>query len=311
MVAIVIPAYKLTYLEEALSSIAAQTDRRFKLYIGDDASPENLYEIVAKFESRIPLSYIRFNENIGQKSLVSHWHRCIDLIKEEQWIWLFGDDDIMEPTCLETFYKALDEQPTYDLYKFNTMVIDKDGVASTKRLGSFAEVVTSQDFLKSRLKWQNNSYVVEYIFRRKVYESVAGFPDFATALASDDAFWAMVSLRSGIKSMSGPFVKWRYSGSNISSLRTDAKEKIKGALQYMYWLKHTYPHYKQLTEELQVTWLAGIFFNFKGHYNVRWLIGFVMGFKGLSAGFKAKSLLKYLQATCKGYIGSLKRIIKK
>ena len=37
--AIVIPAYKSTFLPAALDSIAAQTCQDFTLYIGDDCSP--------------------------------------------------------------------------------------------------------------------------------------------------------------------------------------------------------------------------------------------------------------------------------
>ena len=44
--AIVIPAYKATFLAAALDSIAAQTCRDFTLYIGDDCSPNNLGDIL-------------------------------------------------------------------------------------------------------------------------------------------------------------------------------------------------------------------------------------------------------------------------
>lgn len=42
MLAIVIPYYKITFFEDTLESLAHQTDKRFKVYIGDDASPKNL-----------------------------------------------------------------------------------------------------------------------------------------------------------------------------------------------------------------------------------------------------------------------------
>ena len=41
MLAIIIPYYKLTFFEDTLESLANQTDKLFKVYIGDDASPEN------------------------------------------------------------------------------------------------------------------------------------------------------------------------------------------------------------------------------------------------------------------------------
>ena len=41
MLAIVIPYYKLTFFEATLQSLADQTDKRFMVYIGDDASLES------------------------------------------------------------------------------------------------------------------------------------------------------------------------------------------------------------------------------------------------------------------------------
>lgn len=45
-IAIVIPAYKCRFLRQTLDSIVVQTCRSFTVYIGDDASPQNLKEIV-------------------------------------------------------------------------------------------------------------------------------------------------------------------------------------------------------------------------------------------------------------------------
>ena len=63
--AIIIPAFKGNFLEKTLISIDNQTCKKFNLYIGDDASPEDLYNIVKKFISRINIYFIRFDENLG------------------------------------------------------------------------------------------------------------------------------------------------------------------------------------------------------------------------------------------------------
>ena len=56
-IAIVIPAYKCRFLRQTLDSIVVQTCRSFTVYIGDDASPQNLKEIV----SLIPQHYYKLN----------------------------------------------------------------------------------------------------------------------------------------------------------------------------------------------------------------------------------------------------------
>ena len=45
VLAIVIPAYKAAFLGRTLASIAAQTDRHFVVYVGDDASPHDLADL--------------------------------------------------------------------------------------------------------------------------------------------------------------------------------------------------------------------------------------------------------------------------
>ena len=53
--AIIIPAYKAEYLEQTLKSIAGQSDKRFKVYIGDDCSPYRLKNIIEKLQKQLIL----------------------------------------------------------------------------------------------------------------------------------------------------------------------------------------------------------------------------------------------------------------
>ena len=65
MLAIIIPFYKLTYFEETLQSLANQTDKRFKVYIGDDSSPENPLDLLGKFKEKFDFVYYKFDKNVG------------------------------------------------------------------------------------------------------------------------------------------------------------------------------------------------------------------------------------------------------
>ena len=105
--AIVIPAYKLAFLKQTIESIANQTCKDFIVYIGDDASPFNLTEIINLFNNKIKIVYKRFEENVGANDLVAHWNRCIDMVQNEEWIWLFSDDDLMMDNCVDLFYKLV------------------------------------------------------------------------------------------------------------------------------------------------------------------------------------------------------------
>lgn len=64
-IAIVIPAYKCRFLRQTLDSIVVQTCRSFTVYIGDDASPQNLKEIVSDYADKMNIVYRRFDTNLG------------------------------------------------------------------------------------------------------------------------------------------------------------------------------------------------------------------------------------------------------
>ena len=57
MLAIIIPYFKLTFFEATLQSLANQTDKRFKVYIGDDASPHDCALVLNQFIGQFDLTY--------------------------------------------------------------------------------------------------------------------------------------------------------------------------------------------------------------------------------------------------------------
>lgn len=218
--AIVIPAYKATFLRETLESIAAQTDKRFHLYIGDDCSPYDLAAIVDEFRERIPLTYKRFDDNLGGRDLVAQWERCIALSKDEPYIWLFSDDDTMAPGCVGAFYEAIEQYPDNELFRFNVKVIDNDG--NKLRDVIYPPQISSRELYLSKIKGTIECYVVEYIFKRSVYNREGGFVSFDLAWGSDLATWVKFGKKTGIITMESPDISWRSSGQNIS---TDYNQK--------------------------------------------------------------------------------------
>lgn len=58
MLAIVIPYYKITYFAHTLKSVEAQTDKRFQLYIANDASPNDPQLIMSKCLDNVTYNYV-------------------------------------------------------------------------------------------------------------------------------------------------------------------------------------------------------------------------------------------------------------
>lgn len=223
--AIIIPAYKQTYLRETLESIANQTNKDFKLYIGDDCSPYNLKSIVDDFKDRIDLVYHRFDTNLGGRDLVAQWERCIALSKDEPYIWLFSDDDIMEPECVNTFQNIPTEIKSNSIFHFNIKILDsrqkEKDLFKTFTINQFPAIISAGEFLDYKARGKCISYVVEFIFSRKIYYKIEGFKNFDLAWGSDMMTWLkMASLcKLGIYTETkavNSCVQWRKSYENIS-----------------------------------------------------------------------------------------------
>ena len=244
--AIVIPAYKATFLPAALDSIAAQTCHDFTLYIGDDCSPNNLGEIVDRYRDKINLVYRRFDTNMGGKDLVAQWERCIDMSQGEEWIWLFSDDDVMEKNCVEEFYKTVQENPDAGLVHFNVVgLFGKE--EKEKTFKRFPLYIDAKNYLDNKLFGRYVSFVVEFIIKRDVFYESGRFQKFDLAWGSDFVSWVkFATMANGIYTCATAQVKWRSSGENVS---TDYRNeivvrKLKAFIEYTYWIyKYSQNHH--------------------------------------------------------------------
>jgi glycosyltransferase involved in cell wall biosynthesis len=236
--AIIIPAYKAAFFHETLKSIKSQTCQKFTLYIGDDASPNNIFEIVEQYGKDIDIVYKRFDENLGSKDLIAQWNRCIEMSFDEEWLWLFSDDDVMSSNCVELFYKHIESDKQSQLLHFNVDIINGEGKLSAKG-DPFPLNMTSVDFFEKRMGSQIFSFAVEYVFTRKLYLDEGKFQVFDLAWCSDDATWVKFAKNKGITTIAKkPLVHWRSSGQNISSLNIDEAilfRKLNAKKAYLKW----------------------------------------------------------------------------
>jgi len=238
--AIVIPAYKSCFLEKTLASLANQTNKDFKIYVGDDHSPEDIRAICEKFKDLIPMLYHRFDENMGGIDLVGQWERCVSLSKDEEWIWLFSDDDIADKNCVAAFYDTLAiTNYKHEVYRFNTIVIDaNDNELSTSPESPFIEN-QAQLCLHILLSKRGNS-MPDHIFKRSKYETTGGFVNFAFGQSADWATSMLFASPHGLVTIPNAKVKWRYSSENLSALASTKKnEMIEGYFSFINWL-HTH-----------------------------------------------------------------------
>ena len=243
MLAIIIPFFKLTFFEATLHSLANQTDKRFRVYIGDDASPEDCRTMLQKFEGKIDFTYHRFKTNLGATSLTQQWERCIILSNDEEWIMVLGDDDVLGDTVVSEFYK-LSELETRDvnLIRCNLNIL-KENDKIEKNCFDYEHHELSNRFLDRIFSLKETITASEFIFSRVLYLKKNGFIDFPLAWFSDYATWLSYSKESGIYNLLEAKVYWRLSDENISSKRDDVKTvelKIKSLFLFVSFLNENF-----------------------------------------------------------------------
>ncbi|WP_312311261.1 glycosyltransferase [Empedobacter brevis] len=241
--AIVIPYYKLTYFEETLISLQNQTDQRFNLYIGDDASPENPSELIDKY-SGIIKKYKRFDTNLGGKELTKQWERCIDsLVENEEWIMLLCDDDILTENYIEKFYLNLNEVTSLNisLVKYNCKVINSK-YELVQGPYQYEKIELSTMFFKKLFFNEAFSTLSENIFRKDKYYKYK-FQNIELAFGSDAIAVLEFSEFSNIYIIKDEYMTFRRSDINISGNRSDSvlkRRKMIGNTHYMFYLLVNY-----------------------------------------------------------------------
>lgn len=238
--AIVIPFYKIEYFEKVLESLRDQTNQNFNLYIGNDASPQDPAYLIEKYQSIIS-NYKKYDQNIGGISLTKHWDRCIkNLVQGEEWIMILCDDDFVDPTIVNEFYKYATTKN--HVIKFATRIVSEDG---SKILGEFTNKTyeNSIAYTVEKILNKKRSTLSEHIFRRKKYDQY-GFKDFKLAFGSDDVAWVDFTGGKNMTCINDAFVNYRKSVLSISNNQDPIlkRNKIIGIIQsYTYILENYSP----------------------------------------------------------------------
>ena len=235
MLAIVIPYYKMNFFRECLQSLSAQTDRNFKVYIGDDASPEDPGELIDKYRTRFPIEYKKFDKNLGKISLTRQWDRCIALTEQEEWLMILGDDDMLGENAVEEFYKAL---PVFkdkaNVLRFATLSIDENSEHLSQPYIHPEWELAGNSYYRRFLQ-QTRSSLSEYIFKKEKYLEY-GFADYPLAWHSDDKAWLDFSEKLPIFSINKALVYIRTSQFNISGKTNNVEAKATAQQQFLRYL---------------------------------------------------------------------------
>ncbi|MDX1718745.1 MAG: glycosyltransferase [Salegentibacter mishustinae] len=264
--AIVIPYFKIDFFEKTLQSLAGQSDKRFNVYIGDDASPNSPEQLIALYSAEINIQYCRFTTNLGAISLTRQWARCLELVQNESWVLILGDDDILAPNCILEFYKNLDiiNNNKINVIRYASRIInEREEVISKKYKHPEKEKVT--DFFVRKARGTTRSSLSEYIFRKKTLLD-KGFQDFPLAWHSDDALLFELSNFGMIYTINSATVNFRHSAKNLTQKKDNLKEKAFASWSYYRFLMERLEYFSKSEKKLVYEHYERAFLNNKKNW---------------------------------------------
>lgn len=304
MLAIVIPYFKLEFFEETLSSLANQSNKNFKVYIGNDASPDNPIRLVNLFNTKLNITYKRFDENLGGKSLTEHWDRCIDMVQEEKWLMILGDDDMLGDSVVQTFYNHL------EVFKRKSKVVRFASKTITHKSNTieisdpfqhpFLE--NAEDSYYRRFRGLTRSSLSEYVYEKETYLK-HGFYSYPLAWHSDDRAWLEFSENTPIYTINDAFVFIRNSSLNISSRIDNLDQKNQASIKFYKYIISNKFHNYNMEQRISLIRATENAFLKSGKFKMKeWMFLIFHHLRNFEFNSFKKLIKKFIKSALKNYV---------
>jgi len=153
------------YLRQAVESVLNQTLSDFEFLILDDASTDNSYEILKKYEKKD--NRIKLYRNEQNSGFTKSLNKIISHAKTE-YILKMDSDDISHPQRAGKMYSILEKEPDIALVSHGYEKIDENGKAIGKQVGIEAPEIIREGLLGV------SGLGGAFMFRRSAYIEVGG-----------------------------------------------------------------------------------------------------------------------------------------
>ena len=143
LLTLAVPTYNRSrYLATFLAAIAPQltAETRVELLISDNASPDGTAALVQDYQSRgLPIRYILNETNVGADRNIL---QCFEQASG-RYVWICGDDDVVEPGGLKRVLAHLACNPGYDMVFLEARGFEGEYSPQTPRSPERVTVFTS------------------------------------------------------------------------------------------------------------------------------------------------------------------------
>lgn len=214
------------FIAEAIEGVLSQTYGEFELYILDDASTDNSWDIIQEYaakDSRIVAERAEKNGQLGRL------RRLLPIFRGE-YVAIAHSDDVWEPTKLEQQVAYLDEHPEVGGVFTRVAVIDDDGnfIPSHPNVQAFAPANRNRfEWLRYFFFFGNALCHPSALIRKSSYEQypllargLTGLPDFYK--------WIQLCLHEEIYVLEEQLIRFRVhgDGSNESAQTIEAERRV-------------------------------------------------------------------------------------
>lgn len=248
LVTIGIPAYKDTFLREAIKSCISQTYPNIEIVVVDDKSPKNIKSLVEEFSDN-RLKYYCNETNIGKEDPAHNWNQCLSKASGE-FFCLLCDDDQYAPDFISTMIELSKENPTVYVFRSRVKVIDGTG----KTIGlypSSPQYETAENYMLDLFAGYRRQTISEFIIRTTYLKAEGGYCNLPKAMCSDHLSIIKLAQNGGIVSCIDPLVMFRSSTLNLSGSGQNKKnifEKIQARDMYT---KHIWTMTESTDDEIK------------------------------------------------------------
>lgn len=229
LISIAIPAFKASFLSNAIQSVLEQTYTNIELIIVNDNSPEPIDEVVNKFMDK-RIRYYKNARNIGHKDPSLNWNRCLDYAIGD-FFSLLCDDDMLEKTFVEEMLTLHDHAPNVNVFRSRVKTInEKNEIIGLYPSSPYFETCT--DYMWQKMSGFRKQTISEFFFDTQYIKKLGGYTNTPRAWTADALSIYKFAWENGIISTTKPLVYFRESKNNISCNFKDALEKREALFIY-------------------------------------------------------------------------------
>ena len=244
---IVIPSYKKRYLAEAIGSVIAQTCSDWELIIVNDCSPEDLDTIVKPHLIDSRIKYSVNARNFGSERLCENWNQCLKLCSGE-YVICIGDDDRLEPCCLEEYRKLILKYPQVEILHAQTEIIDEQGDVIELMEPRYEQETALQMIYYRWAGMGRQQFVGDFCYKREPLVRRGGFYVLPFAWGSDDISAVMAATPYGIVNTQRTCFQYRKNRFSIST-DTNNRRKADALIMQWKWYKTFFEEYRPETNQ--------------------------------------------------------------